>query len=205
MPSINTELGERALSKMQHDMDWKPLKERCLRQYPNWTSRHVDRILREYMRFIALKVATRDVYDTIIMAPVLLDTMWQQHILCTQQYYTDCQLLLQSNQILHYNSDAAINVSDNVKAKRMELTKASLCMMFSGMHPLSSDAKGIWDFDEGDCATASQQLEQSMALQPLVSCDTEESPTATDLPYYQDETETDLESSPPMPTKLKSS
>lgn len=148
MPSINTELGERALSKMQHEMDWKPLKERCLRAFPSWSSRHVDRVLREYHRFLALKVATRDIYDTIVLAPMYLDVIWKQHILSTQQYYADCQLLLQANQILHYNADASINVRSSVREKRMELTKASLCMMFSGMYPLSSDAKGIWDYDE---------------------------------------------------------
>jgi Ubiquitin family len=147
MPSINTELGERALSKMQHEMDWKPLKERCLRMYPTWSTRHVDRILREYHRFLALKVATRDVYDTIVLAPALLDSMWQQHILSTQQYSADCQLLLQSNQILHYNVDSPVNVSTGVRDKRMQLTKASLCMMFAGTSHFDKDAKGIWNYE----------------------------------------------------------
>ena len=101
MPSINTELGERALSKMQNEMDWKPLKARCLRMYPTWSSRHADLILHEYQRFLALKVATRDIYDTIILAPILLDAMWRQHIVSTQQYSADCQLLMQTNQMLH--------------------------------------------------------------------------------------------------------
>jgi len=165
MPSINTELGERALSKMQHEIDWKPLKERCLRTYPAWSPRQVDRILSEYQRFLALKVATRDVYDTIILAPVLLDAMWQQHVMSTQEYYNDCQMLLQANQILHYNADAAINVKTNVKAKRMELTKASLCMMFSSISTLSADTKRIWDFgSEGDSHRASNATAVEIAL-----------------------------------------
>lgn len=156
MPSINTELGERALSKMQHEMDWKPLKERCLRMYPTWSSRQVDRILREYQRFLALKVATRDIYDTIVLAPILLDAMWKQHIISTQQYYADCQMLLQANQIMHYNAEAVVNLKSSVRSKRMELTKASLCMMFSGISTLSSDSKGIWDYGEGDTAIETQ-------------------------------------------------
>jgi len=147
MPSIDTELGERAMLKMQHEMDWKPLKERCLRVFPSWSVRHLDNILREYQRFLALKVATRDIYDTIVLAPTLLDAMWKQHILSTQQYYADCQLLLQTNQILHYNADASLTVSDGDRNKRMELTKASLCMMFSDMYPLSRAAKGVWDYE----------------------------------------------------------
>ena len=206
MPSINTELGERALSKMQHEINWKPLKARCLRQYPTWTKSHVDRILREYMRFLALKVATRDIYDTIVLAPALLDAMWQQHVLCTQQYYADCQLLLQANQILHYNSDAAMKLPEDVRNKRRELTKASLCMMFSGMYP---EAKGIWDFDdEGDSNAASQHLlaQSSVAEEDTTMSDTEETPTESSGygdNHEEEMTETEYSSLPPPPVKLK--
>lgn len=191
MPSINSELGERALAKMQHEIDWKFLKVRVLRQYPTWTKSHVDKILKEYMRFIALKVSTRDIYDTIILAPVLIDAMWQQHILCTQKYFSDCQTLLQANEILHYNPDATASSSSAARAKRVELTRASLCMLFSGMNLTAKDGKGIWDFEEGDTTTVSATLGEA-----TVACDTIETPTNSDS-FPADETETETDS--PLP------
>lgn len=188
MPSINTELGERALSKMQHEMDWKPLKARCMRMYPTWSSRQTERILHEYQRFIALKVATRDVYDTIVLAPILLDAMWKQHIVSTQQYYTDCQMLLQSNQMLHYNADAPLNLNKKVRAKRMELTKASLCMMFSGMSKLTGDAKGIWEYDEGDASACVMESMNSALSSMSLANET-----------LEEKEDPDVESTPDMP------
>lgn len=186
MPSINTDLGERALSKMQHEMDWKSLKARCLRMYPTWSSWQVDRILHEYQRFLALKVATRDIYDTIVLAPILLDAMWRQHIVSTQQYYADCQMLLQSNQMLHYNADAPLNLNKNVRAKRMELTNASLCMMFSGMSKLSGDAKRIWEYDEGDASAGPIERMDSVLSSMSQLCDETKEDEETDFETTQD-------------------
>ena len=216
MPSINTELGERALSKMQHEMDWKPLKARCMRMYPTWSSRQTDRILYEYQRFIALKVATRDIYDTIVLAPILLDAMWKQHIVSTQQYSADCQMLLQSNQMLHYNADAPLNLNKKVRTKRMELTKASLCMMFSGMSKLTGDAKGIWEYDEGDASACviesmnSALSSMSLANETLEEKEVPQLESTTDMPLLgdnQDEEVTEMGDEtvdmPPIPSPRK--
>ena len=73
------------------------LKLRDKEEGLGWTTHRCNQVEREYKRFLTLK---RAYPEKDIVPHKLLDHFWHQHILDTEQYATDCQLVF--GRFLHH-------------------------------------------------------------------------------------------------------
>jgi len=82
------------------DVDWTALRARLLRR---WSHEKVLRVMDEYRRFLMLRIALGDFFDSQMVASPLVREVWEAHVLDTANYIVDCEIL--AGHPLHMNPD----------------------------------------------------------------------------------------------------
>lgn len=115
-----------------------PLFERCKRLL-GWDNTFCTLICAAYREFIDCKRFWRDWNATLLSPSIPVDQMWHQHLLDTQRYFDDCQLLV--GRMIHHNPDGDVDAA--ARALRIQRTKDLLAAR-NGAEILKSRA---WNFD----------------------------------------------------------
>jgi len=93
---------------------------------------NLNELVKEYKRFLALKVIFEDFEEPFTLSPsALVDLVWHLHISYTKQYRLSCSLL---GATIDHNPDAA-NDPDKVREKRLKMTKALYTNTFAQKAP----------------------------------------------------------------------
>ena len=74
-------------------VDFGALERRCMRRL-GWSAQYTADVLREYRRFMELKVVLRDIRAQKLSPSLPVDEMWHLHVLDTECYMADCQMML---------------------------------------------------------------------------------------------------------------
>mmetsp|Transcript_66989 Transcript_66989/g.178655 ORF Transcript_66989/g.178655 Transcript_66989/m.178655 type:complete len:340 (+) Transcript_66989:55-1074(+) len=82
------------------DVDWTALRSRLLRRWPN---AKVLKVMDEYRRFLMLRIALGDYFDSQMVPSPLVREAWEAHVLDTASYAIDCEIL--AGNLLHMNPD----------------------------------------------------------------------------------------------------
>ena len=127
-----------------------PLVNRCIRNY-GWSEAYATRVLKGYKQFCAWKQAFEDWDDAALAPPVPIRQMWQQHLLDSHYYQTDCMTLF--GHVLHYSPDNGADIA--MERERIENTKRIACVQFREK-----------DYDKDVWTWESQQLDIGLDSPP---------------------------------------
>ena len=164
------------------------LKIRCVHIF-GWTDEFCDKVLSGYRDFLLCK---RISPETKIIPSFSINQMWQQHILDTQNYARDCQLLV--GKLLHYPADQDDNEEEEVykstKSKRIADTKALLCQV-KNCSPNDLDGQ-VWSFPSStESISDSKSLNKQKASLSVDELDTR--PTTRTKHCHDTDDEVDIE------------
>lgn len=118
-----------------------------------WSARFAINAVKEYYKFLELKVALRDVDATRLSPSPLIDEIWHMHILNTKDYQVDMMAL--GTPFLHHSTDKAFD--GELKAQRRENTAIAYEARFSTTPP-----QRFW----GDSAIATYQVKEKASESP---------------------------------------
>ena len=102
-----------------------PLVNRCIRAY-GWSELFALRVLEGYKQFLTWKKSFED-WDGSTLSPSLpIKMMWQQHLLDSHNYQSDCMLLF--GNLMHYDPDDGIE--PEAESERIENTRRLASMRY---------------------------------------------------------------------------
>lgn len=104
-----------------------PLVNRCIRAY-GWSELFALRVLEGYKQFLTWKKSFED-WDGLTLSPSLpIKMMWQQHLLDSHNYQSDCMLLF--GNLMHYDPDGEFD--SEAETERIENTRRLAWMRYRG-------------------------------------------------------------------------
>jgi hypothetical protein len=98
VPALSQSFGQSMEDIAALDLSMIKLKLQDAEEGPAWTAEKCDAVEVDYKRFLALK---RAYHDVEIVPNKEVDLFWHQHILDTEKYAQDCELLF-GNFLHHY-------------------------------------------------------------------------------------------------------
>lgn len=117
-----------------------PLVERCMRVL-GWNEIFAKRTLKGYRQFMELKSVMHDWQDGKLSAPIVIQQMWEQHLLDNLNYTDDCFLLF--GRVIGHDPDAILNERSTMD--RIKTTKIAFQARYGG--DLDPD---VWDYGNPD-------------------------------------------------------
>jgi hypothetical protein len=118
-----------------------PLVERCMRVF-GWSEAFSRRTLRGYRQLTELKPFMNDWQETKLSAPIVVQQMWEQHILDNLNYTDDCFLLF--GRVVGHDPDCVLN--ERATIDRVKTTKNSRPVMVR----ISSLGRSLMVYSEDD-------------------------------------------------------
>lgn len=121
----------------------RTLEEYCARQY-GWLSTFARDAVKEFDRFIQVKMSVKD-YDGRLLSPSpILDQVWHPAVLHTAEYAEMC-----GEHFIHHRPQGALPGEDMDRERRRERTIEHFVAMFG---EIPEDRKRIWQSDGRDLA-----------------------------------------------------
>eukprot|EP00440_Ansanella_granifera_P003466 gb/GFBE01003763.1/.p1 GENE.gb/GFBE01003763.1/~~gb/GFBE01003763.1/.p1 ORF type:complete len:258 (+),score=49.99 gb/GFBE01003763.1/:1-774(+) len=97
-------LAEAPLPPEKLHSHWDSLRQRCVRRL-GWSNDRVEVVLKEYKRFIELRLALKDFSAERLSPPLPIDEMWHLHVLDTKGYAAFCSRVCPRGEFLHHDAD----------------------------------------------------------------------------------------------------
>jgi hypothetical protein len=103
------------------------LVNRCIGAY-GWSESFALRVLEGYKQFMTWKQSFEDWDDKALSPSVPIEMMWQQHLLDSRNYQSDCMMLF--GNVMHYDPDGGLD--SEAESDRVENTRRLAKMRYRG-------------------------------------------------------------------------
>ena len=111
-PSAAAQTAKRCIDIL-NALNFDPIMTRC----PNATAA----LLREYKRFLVLKVVLKDFDASVLSPPAEVDTLWHAHILDTKHYRATCDAL--GGDFIDHNPDGGLDAAARLARRSTALAQ----------------------------------------------------------------------------------
>ena len=132
------------------------LVQRCVTAH-KWDEPLTRRVLAEYTRFCHLKIRMGDANDQNMVAPSLVQQVWQSHYLDSVRYMEDIQSICGRGTYLHFNHYD--NSDHDTKPRRIQSTETALIAMFGN----GGIDRAIWTYYTDASTTTAAAAAQTIA------------------------------------------
>lgn len=149
MEAFDTTINECAF--ISNTIDAPHLASRLHHTYPfQYSLAEAEAVVREYVRFLLLKIAFSDFEATELSPSAYIDKAWHLHVLQTNRYASDCISIC--GRVIHHNADAVFAQLELVQLRRQR-TRLLYKKVFG-----SEPAEQYWGSEQHDRSKTSSRI-----------------------------------------------